>query len=596
MKRLACLTLAVLGLGVMEAADLVTEGWHHRVWAVYPVEKYKATDELPVSPPVKELRISAAKGERESFVILLRPNVPMREVQVEITGLTNGEKLTIDVKQATVRRMAYVNVDEPSGTRMKQAMPYPVGTGLYPDPLTSNKGDVRPAHNIQFLVTLHVPQDAQAGDYHGQVKLRYRKEPWMPATLTPEDAIPLVLQVRNFALPQRSSLLNTAYANLKTLPAALRTPEAIHTFQADFIQHRQTPEPLIPSPQIKVDGDGTLTVDSTAWEAAVEAMMAQGGSHLFIPVWGFYPEPAMAQGLYFLYHYPAVTNQKWMGAKICNEDRTLTDAFKKLFIPYLKHMHGVLVRRGWLERAFITTMDEPYTYHTGDRANDTPANNYEVIRNYVTLVRQAAPSLKTFCTADPAEGLNGYIDHWCLRNLDKASLARDRAEKHGEVFTYCDNYRSFIDYPAASARSFGWLAWKVGARGWLTYETLGAYDTAWESSSFTYPMFSGATVWGMGQMFYPDPASGAPLPSLRWELMRESCDDYEYLRLLADLTPKKSSAEGHALLEEARTAIVSGGGDAETMNSPANSNVTDMKVIHQLRNRIADQIERLSHP
>ena len=36
-------------------------------------------------------------------------------------------------------------------------------------------------------------------------------------------------------------------------------------------------------------------------------------------------------------------------------------------------------------------LNEPYTYHTADRAQDTPENNYEVIRNFVTLVREAAP-------------------------------------------------------------------------------------------------------------------------------------------------------------------------------------------------------------
>ena len=156
--------------------------------------------------------------------------------------------------------------------------------------------------------------------------------------------------------------------------------------QRNFIAHRQTPEPLMPSPRVKVD-KGQLTVDSSAWETAVEALFKNGGTHVFVPVWGFYPEPAFAQGLYFLYHYPAVTNQRWLGAIICQQDKTLTPEFQQLFGTYLKHMHGVLKQRGWLDRAFIGTMDEPYTYHLGDRVNDIPANNYEVVRNFVAFVR-----------------------------------------------------------------------------------------------------------------------------------------------------------------------------------------------------------------
>ena len=344
---------------------------------------------------------------------------------------------------------------------------------------------------------------------------------------------------------------------------------------------------------MKVDAQGALTVDSTAWEQAVDAMFKNGGTHVFVPVWGFHPEPALAQGLYFLHHFPAVTGQKWMGVPICAADKTLTPEFQRLFAAYLKHIHGVLTQRGWLDRAFIATMDEPYTYHTGDRANDIPANNYEVIRNYVRLVRETAPGLRTFCTADPAEGLIGHIDHWCLRNLDHAAAARERAEKHGEIVTFCDNYRTFIDYPAVSARSLGWLAWSIGARGWLTYETLGSYRTAWEAPVLTYAQFSGATVWGMGQMFYPDPLTGAPLASLRWELMREGCDDYEYLWLLREALKAKPNAEARRLLDTAAQSVVTGGGDAETMARASTKNATSNLVPHRLRAQIGDWLEKL---
>ena len=586
--------LLLLALSSLHATDLVVEGWHHRLWSVYPIEKIKADEDVPVTPKADVITISAARGEHEPFLVLLRPNLPLREVRVVASDLMHSDGSVIKAEQITAQRVGYVFIDEPSGSRIKQPMPYPVGTGLYPDPLLSNQGDVRPKHNLQFFVSVHVPREAHAGRYEGSVKLVFRKEPWMPPTLVAEDEVKLVVNVRSFALPERSPLFNTSYANLRELPETQRTPERIGAMQRNFIAHRQTPEPLMPSPRVKVD-KGQLTVDSSAWEAAVEALFKNGGTHVFVPLWGFYPEPAFAQGLYFLYHYPAVTNQRWLGAIICQQDKTLTPEFRQLFGTYLKHMHGVLKQRGWLDRAFIGTMDEPYTYHLGDRANDTPANNYEVVRNFVTFVRATAPGLRTFCTADPVEGLIGSIDHWCLRNLDHAAAAKERAEKHGEIVTFCDNYRTFIDYPAISARSFGWLAWQTGARGWLTYETLGAYRTAWEAPVMVYPMFSGATVWGMGQMFYPEPLTGAPLNSLRWELMREGCDDYEYLWLLRETLKTKPNAEAQQLLDAAAQRIVAGGGDAETMAKTKTSNATSNSVAHELREAIATWLEKLAH-
>jgi hypothetical protein len=593
LRLISFLSLVTGSLRAVDSANLVTEGWQHRVWSIYPIEKVKADEELPPTPKVDTVELSAARGEREPFILLLRPNIPLRDVTVLTSDLRHADGSIIAAGQLSAQRLGYVFVDEPSGTRMKQAMPYPVGTGLFPDPLLQNRGDVRPRHNLQFLITVHVPRDARADRYEGDVRLRFRKESWMAADFIAEDVVRVIVNVRRFAMPEHSPLLNTSFANLRELPDSQRTPDSIAALQRNFIEHRQTPEPLLPSPRIKVDAHGGLTVDSSAWEQAVDALFKNGGTHIFVPVWGFHPEPALAQGLYFLYHYPAVTGQKWMGVPICAADKTLTPEFQRLFGAYLKHMHGVLQRRGWLDRAFIGTMDEPYTYHTGDRANDIPANNYEVIRNFVRLVRETAPGLRTFCTADPADGLTGHIDHWCLRNLDHAAAAKERAEKHGEIVTFCDNYRTFIDYPAISARSLGWLAWHIGARGWLTYETFGSYRTAWEAPVLVYAQFSGATVWGMGQMFYPDPLTGAPLNSLRWELMREGCDDFEYLWLLREALKAKPDADAQRLLDTAAQSIVAGGGDAETLTRTHTTNATSSLAAHHLRAQIADWLERL---
>ena len=590
---LCCLVAASPLAAVDTPLWMAVEGWQHRVWTLYPVEKIKADDELPPNPHSNLVDMTAARGEREAFLVLLRPEVPLREVAIVADDLKTEDGAVIKAAQIKAQRLGYVFVDEPSGTRIKQAMPYPVGTGFYPDPLLANKGDVRPKHNLQFLITVHVPREAKPGTYEGVVRVRFRKESWMPKEMTAEDVVNVKLRVRKFALPEHSPLLNTSYANLRELPEAQRTPERVAEFQRDFIEHRQTPEPLVPSPKVKVEKDGTVSVDSSDWEKAVAVNFSRGGTHVFVPVWGFFPEPAHAQGLYFLYHYAAVTRQKWFGVPICNVDRTLTPEFRQLFGSYLKHMHRVLKERSWLTRAFITTMDEPYTYHTGDRINDTPENNFEVVRNFVTFVREVAPGLRTFCTADPVEGLNGYIDHWCLRNLDHVAAAKERAEKNGEAFTFCDNYRTFIDYPAVSARSLGWLAWQIGARGWLTYETLGSYKTAWEAPVLSYAQFNGATVWGMGQMFYPDPLSGAPLPSLRWELMREGCDDYEYLWLLRETLKEKPNEDAQKLLDTAAQKIVISSGDVEAMIKAKGLNEPRNLIAHKLRDEVADWIEKL---
>ncbi len=583
------------------SATLVAEGWRHRVWSLYPIEKLKADETLPAKPRAERVQLDVAQGERESFILVVRSDVPLRDIAVTAGQFRSGASTA--ALAVAVAPLGYVYVSEPSGTRIKTPMPYPTGTGEYPDPLLSGSCNVRPGRNAQLLVTVDVPRPTKADRYETTLTVHYRHEDWMPSDSAPETVVTLSVRVRDFALPEVTPLLNTCVASWNALPAWLNRSDVLADLRRTFAAAGQAPDPL-PPPVLRRERDGSLTIDSAAWEhAAAELLEHDKVSHLFLPVWTGQTNAPM-QGVYFLWHYPAVTKQRWLGATICNPDGSLTAEFKALFGTYLKHMHALLRRRGWLHRVYITTMDEPYTYHLHDARHkqETPENNYRVIGHYVRFIRETAPGLRTCATADPAPGLNGLIDLWCLRNLEHAPEARERAAKFGERVTFCDNYRTFIDFPAVSARSLGWLVWKLGASGWLTYETLGGLTTAWEGLCFVYPHFSGGSVWGMGQMFYPDPrGAGRLAPSLRWELMREGSEDYAYLWLLrerlnglpVELKSSATALEAATLLASAADAVVGGAGDAETESTAVTPNAASSLVPHELRRRLAGLIERL---
>ncbi len=594
---------------VSQSAAVIAEGWHHKVWLVYPPEKVKADDGLPDTPKLERIQIFAAQGEYEPFILLIRSGVPLRGVRVEFEDLKGPGGAVLAAANFGFRRVAYVYVDEPSGTRIKEAMPFETGTGLYPDPLPTGEGVARPDRNLQLWVTTYVPRGTKPGVYEGVVWVRFRKEGWMPEGKV-ETAIrlPISLRVRNFALPEPSPLLNTAFFSPNWLSRERRDASWLRAFYRDFVSHHQIPEPVLPSPVLRQNKDGTMSVDTTEWEKTAAFFFEElRASHLFLPVWGMHPEPTMMQGIYFIWHFPAAAKQRWFGPFICDDRRELTPEFRRLFGSYVSQMAGMLKRRGWLDRVYIATMDEPYTYHTSDRQLDVPANNYELVRNFVKLVREQAPGLKTFVTGDPVPELEGYIDHWCLRNLKHAAKARERAARSNEVFTFCDNYRTLVDFPMVSARTLGWLAWKLGAQGWLTYETMGGFPTAWEGPVTVYPMFSGATVWGLGQMLYPEPTTAGVVPSIRWEMMREGCEDYEYLWLLrqrlAGLSQEQAqrlggaardaAAAAHKLLETCADEVVGGSGDPETSSVAGRPNTQSNLVTHKLRSRVADLIEEL---
>jgi hypothetical protein len=291
---------------------------------------------------------------------------------------------------------------------------------------------------------------------------------------------------------------------------------------------------------------------------------------------------------------------------VCDKAGALTPEFRALFGAYLKAAQALVERRGWAGRVLVATMDEPYTAHVSGagREQDTPARNYPLIAEFAKLVREHAPGLRTFCTSNPVPELEGRIDQWCMRNMDELEKARtSKAAAAGQLLV-CDNYRTFIDYPLVSARTLGWLCWRAGARGWLTFETMGELGRLWEDAAFVYPQFKGGTVWGMGQLFYPDPMSTRLVPSLRWEMLRKGAEDYEYLWLLRERLAALPSAEREspeakaaaAFLEHAADGVAGAGSERETGGGAVPPNAQNQSVPHALRERVADWIERFSRP
>jgi len=607
---LPCLTLAGPPSSGASSAALIAEGWKHRVYLLYPPEKVKSDEALGEVERLEVVRVSAAKGEVEPFLLVVRPDVPLRGVEARLSAFTGPGGAVIPAPESAAPYLGYIYVDEPSGSRIAQKMPFETGTGLFPDPLLKGPASVRPAHNLQFWVPLAVPRSAPAGVFKGEVVLTVRKEGWMPATFVSPIRIPVELTVRGFALPEQSPLLNTAYYSTAQLSAGRITMSG-RALCAEFASHRQTPEPLLPSPELRVTPGPELVVDLAAWEKEAAYVLEEMKlPQVFLPVWG--SAKGAMQGLYFLWHFPAVTAQRWPafplpglpGATVSAQNGELTEDFKKLFGAYLKQVNSLVERRGWVGKVFLSTMDEPYTSHvTGEgREQDKPANNYKVIRSLVKLVREAAPALRTFCTANPVPELEGQIDQWCLRNLEAAGNGRFPQPKGGGVLTLCDNYRTFIDYPMVAPRTLGWLCWKTGARGWLTFETLSELGRAWQEPTLVYPQFRGGTVWGMGQMFYPEPLGTGLLPSLRWEMMRKGAEDYEYLWLLQQrleaLTPAQREGalarEAAAFLEHVADGVAGVGSELETSSGPARPNTQTQQAPHRLREEAAAWIERLS--
>ncbi|MBM4047050.1 MAG: DUF4091 domain-containing protein, partial [Planctomycetes bacterium] len=117
-------------------------------------------------------------------------------------------------------------------------------------------------------------------------------------------------------------------------------------------------------------------------------------------------------------------------------------------------------------------------------------------------------------------------------------------------------------------RAMFWDVWRRNAHGYLYYLSTwwGRKATPWERPNFMLPQFTYKYRHGDGYFFYPPLRKGETeqpildhvVPTIRWELMREGAEDYDYLRmrdqLVAATEARKlpAAAKGREILSEAR--------------------------------------------
>ena len=281
-------------------------------------------------------------------------------------------------------------------------------------------------------------------------------------------------------------------------------------------EHRQSPDPILPQPNFSIAPDGTVTIDSKDYEEMLAFCMDElGQTHFFFPRVG----GAWYTNCYWLWHNPMVLKERWYGAQILDEQLAPTAKFQAAFGSYVKQMMARFEAKGWADRVYMTTMDEPH------KVEDMTA-----VRNVADFVHSVAPKVRRFCTTYPRPGLLGAIDAWCPQQYDEELVKQRQA--NGEQLMFYKNWLHLIDMPMVNPRLQGWIAWKIRAVGWLTYATMGRWDRAWDEPYVTYANH-GIRAWGLGLFWYPDLLRPRILKSVRWEMMREGAEDYEYLALLA---------------------------------------------------------------
>jgi hypothetical protein len=521
-----------------QAADAMT------VWTEHATSKIRQTIAL-TAPKRNQITavLKAAKNEFEAFQLIVSADpFALSGVNVVVSDLDDGRGNTIPSESIMIYKEAYINVTTVSTIQGR--------TGLWPDALIPKKdeyaGEVRNAfpfsvalhHHQPVWIEIYVPATATAGVYSGSATVT--------ATGQNPVVVPIELTVWNFTLPSTATLKSAHSVDYHLVPvghglgAYVAPPNANHIqliklYAKANLLHRLTTD-YLPAPH---QMGGTLSNGNTNWGPfdAVFAPVINGAEPL--------------------------PGGKLPGAKATSYRMSVWA--KETDIPFMRDIAAHAKTKGWFDRLFEYTLDEPST-----------SAHWTTIRTRANALHQADPELRSLVTTSiqnaTTNDVAGLIDLYVptIRFMDNKPYGREpggevpggagtignqRSKYPEETWWYqaCGSHGCgmigggqydpegyhldwpsyMIDLPAMFSRIMEWMTFKYNLQGELYYDMVYAYGQRdpWVSQ---YD-FGGN---GDGTLYYPGKPSkigGAthiPIESIRLKLLREGMEDYEYMNLL----------------------------------------------------------------
>ena len=562
------------------------------IWWTDATRKIPLRRAAPRHAETKEARLEAARNDREAVQIVVRHEEALKGLTASAGPLAGPSGAAIPTENIKVLRVFYHFVEHPTDS-----------TGVrdwWPDalPLLDKPIDVPAGQNQPLWVLVHVPKDAMAGDYSGTISLK--------AEGFSAD-VPLKLHVWDFALPERNHLETAFGLSPGTIFQyhQLKTDEdkrkVLDLYFQSFAEHRISPYDPTPLDDFRVKflpeaRPPRAEIDFAAFDRAMTAAVEKYRFTNFrLSIEG------MGGGTFHERHEPAIGS---FGEK--------TPEYQAMFASQVRQLEAHLRGRGWLDMAYVYWFDEP------------DPKDYAFVRSGMERLKKYAPGIRRMLTEEPQEALAGAVDIWCPVSFNYHHEAAEKRRAQGEQFWWyvCCGPKApfctlFIDHPATELRVWHWQTWQRRITGTLVWSS-----NYWTSSAaypdkpqnpYEDPMgyVSGYSTprgtkvfWGNGdgRFIYPPeraavpghsgpgPVLDPPVSSIRWEMLREGVEDYEYLWLLRERLAKKRGAMAPEQVKQIESLLEVPASITKDMTTFT----TDPAPIYARRAEIAQAIERLS--
>jgi len=179
-------------------------------------------------------------------------------------------------------------------------------------------------------------------------------------------------------------------------------------------------------------------------------------------------------------------------------------------------MQEHLRAKGWLDSVYFKVLDE------------IPGDTLPAALRLRTHIKACAPEVRLDETVVDANMLGQeHVDLFCVGDWPGSSVSAQMAEmaaRGQEVWTY-NNYRNMVDLPAGHTRLMGWVSHLFGLGGYMHWAWAWNRDP-WQDA-YTDPFGAGE-----GFLVTLDRQRKRVLDSIRWELFRQTSQDFEMLRML----------------------------------------------------------------
>ncbi|MGQ9673972.1 MAG: glycoside hydrolase domain-containing protein [Candidatus Aminicenantales bacterium] len=284
-----------------------------------------------------------------------------------------------------------------------------------------------------------------------------------------------------------------------------------------------------------------------------------------------------------------------------------TPEYERLLSQYLRLVENHLAEHGWLGKEYIYWFDEPNPEH------------YPFVRQGMELIRRAAPRLTRFITEhQPGPDIMDVSEISCtIFHRVNPEVVASLIPQGREFWSYlCTGPKApwvtlFIDHPDINLRIWTWMSFQFGLKGILVWRA-----TYWNSPTVFPPervqnpwedpmaythgygtAYGKVLYWGNGdgRFLYPPNKNPnldktkylkGPVNSIRWEILREGIEDYEYLWLL-EAAVKNAPPQKNELAERGKKLLRI----PETIFKSGQEYTKDARVLLNHRRKVGEILE-----